>query len=320
MSRLLEATYRVEQTHFWFRGLTRFVRPLIEQAVAGRDRPEILDCGCGTGANMKMLSAFGRVTGFDITFAGPVFARTYAQTRLAQASVLAIPLADASFDFVTAFDVLQSLHDGEEPLALAEMRRVLKPGGFLMVNTAALPFLRGQHAVFGDEVRRSTRSQLRARLERAGFAVVRLTYTNFTLLPFMIPVRLTPAHHRSRIAGRDRRRHRRAAGGDQPRAHWTGGGRISGLALRQHADRKLTAGAGPQAVAAAATPRPYERPGRDAAPRACARIVEPPNVAAYGGKSDPRATPRPSETPCPDAPPRACAHRRPRPNVAAYGG
>ena len=191
MSRLLEATYRVEQTHFWFRGLTRFVRPLIEQAVAGRDRPEILDCGCGTGANMKMLSAFGRVTGFDITFAGPVFARTYAQTRLAQASVLAIPLADASFDFVTAFDVLQSLHDGEEPLALAEMRRVLKPGGFLMVNTAALPFLRGQHAVFGDEVRRSTRSQLRARLERAGFAVVRLTYTNFTLLPFMIPVRLT---------------------------------------------------------------------------------------------------------------------------------
>src|SRR4026209_572019 len=111
MSRLLEATYRVEQTHFWFRGLARLVPPLSEQAVARHESPEILDCGCGTGANMRMLSAFGRVTGFDITFAGPVFARTYAQTRLAQASVTAIPLADGTFDFVTAFDVLQSLHD-----------------------------------------------------------------------------------------------------------------------------------------------------------------------------------------------------------------
>ncbi len=191
MSRLLEATYRVEQTHFWFRGLTRFVRPLIEQAVAGRDRPEILDCGCGTGANMRMLGAYGRVTGFDITFAGPMFARTYAQTRLAQASVTAIPLANEAFDFVTAFDVLQSLHDDEEARALAEMRRVLKPGGYLMINTAALPFLRGQHAVFGSEVRRTTRSQLRARLERFDFTIARLTYTNFSLLPFMIPVRLT---------------------------------------------------------------------------------------------------------------------------------
>ena len=191
MSRLLEATYRVEQTHFWFRGLARFVRPLIERAVAGRVHPDILDCGCGTGANMKMLSAYGRVTGFDITFAGPVFARTYAQTRLAQASVVAIPFADATFDFVTAFDVLQSLHDDEETQALAEMRRVLKPGGFLMINTAALRFLRGQHAVFGSEVRRSTRRELRARLEGAGFTIARLTYTNFTLLPFMIPVRVT---------------------------------------------------------------------------------------------------------------------------------
>lgn len=191
MSRLLEATYRVEQTHFWFRGLARFARPLIVQALDGVARPDILDCGCGTGANMKMLGAHGRVTGFDITWLGLEFAKSYEQRRLAQASVTAIPFADAAFDFVTAFDVLACLHDDEEQRALAEMRRVLRARGALLINTAALRILRGQHAVFGNEVRRLTRSRLKTTLEQAGFTVARLTYTNFSLLPLMVPVRLS---------------------------------------------------------------------------------------------------------------------------------
>jgi SAM-dependent methyltransferase len=191
MSRLLEETYRVEQSHFWFRGLAKFVRPLILRALDGVQQPEILDCGCGTGANMKMLGAYGRVTGFDITWAGLEFAREYEQKRLTQASVLSIPFADDAFHFVTAFDVLACLHDDEETRALGEMRRVLRPGGAVLINTAALAILRGQHAVFGNEVRRSRRGRLKAALERAGFSIVKLTYTNFSLLPLMFPVRLS---------------------------------------------------------------------------------------------------------------------------------
>jgi SAM-dependent methyltransferase len=191
MDRLLEATYRAEQTHFWFRGLARFAKPLIARAVNGVERPEILDCGCGTGANMRMLGAYGRVAGFDLTWAGLRFAQSYDQRRVAQATVTNIPFAESSFDLVTAFDLLACLHDDEEQRALAEMRRVLRPGGALLLNTAALPFLRGQHSVFAVEVRRSTRPRLRATLERAGFRVERLTYTNFSLLPLMVPVRLS---------------------------------------------------------------------------------------------------------------------------------
>ena len=191
MDRLLEATYRAEQHHFWFRGLVRFARPLVEQAVAGVSAPEILDCGCGTGANMKRLSEYGRVTGFDISAAGPAFAQSYDQRRLVQASVTAMPFAEAKFDLVTVFDMLACLDDQAERRALAEIRRVLRPSGHVLINTAALPFLRGQHAVFGSEVRRLTKPRLRAALERAGFAVSRITYTNFSLLPLMIPVRLT---------------------------------------------------------------------------------------------------------------------------------
>jgi SAM-dependent methyltransferase len=190
MERLLEATYRAEANHFWFRGLAEFSDPLIRQAVAGVAAPEILDCGCGTGANMKRLSKHGRVAGLDLTWTGLLFAKSYGQRRLVHASATDIPFADGRFDLVTAFDVLACLDDARERRALVEMWRVLRPGGAILINTAALRILRGQHAVFASEVRRARRGSLRAALERAGFQIIRLTYTNFSLLPVVLPVRL----------------------------------------------------------------------------------------------------------------------------------
>lgn len=58
-----------------------------------------------------------------------------------------------------------------------------------IVNVAALSVLRGNHSLFGSEVRRSTRRRLRRVLTHAGFEIMRLTYTNFTLFPLMLAVR-----------------------------------------------------------------------------------------------------------------------------------
>jgi hypothetical protein len=73
--------------------------------------------------------------------------------------------------------------------ALNEMYRVLRPGGQAIINVAALPALRGNHSVLGGEVRRYRRAELKSHLERAGFTVLRITYTNFTLLPLIAGVR-----------------------------------------------------------------------------------------------------------------------------------
>ena len=189
MDRLLEATHRAERQHFWFRGFRAFVRPLIDEALAGRQRPQILDCGCGTGANMLMLGAYGSTFGFDITWRGLELAHGYGRLRLAQASITQIPFVSDRFDLVTAFDVLYALSDEQEADAVAEAFRVLRPGGSLLINVAALTVLRGSHSVFGGEVRRSTRRRLRAVLSRGGFEIVRLTYTNFSLFPLMLAVR-----------------------------------------------------------------------------------------------------------------------------------
>jgi ubiquinone/menaquinone biosynthesis C-methylase UbiE len=189
MKPFFEATYLAEQRHFWFQGLERFSTPLIERALAGRARPLILDCGFGTGANMARLARYGEVTGFDVSMGGVEYARLYGQHRLARASITAVPFSSSTFDLVTAFDVLACLEEDEIGAALAEVWRVLKPGGAFLLNTAALGILRGSHAVFGQEVHRASRRSLRRMLERQRFRVDRLTYTNCSLFPLMIVVR-----------------------------------------------------------------------------------------------------------------------------------
>jgi ubiquinone/menaquinone biosynthesis C-methylase UbiE len=189
MDRLLQQTYLAEHQHFWFKGFRRFVRPLLERAAAGRNDLRILDCGCGTGANLEMLDAFGTTTGFDLTRVGLDFARQYGRRRLAQASITHIPFRSAHFDLVTSFDVLYCLDDMQEALAMSEFARVLKPGGSLVLNVAALEVLRGTHSVAAYEVRRYRRTTMRAALSKAGLVVDRLTYTNASLFPLMLAVR-----------------------------------------------------------------------------------------------------------------------------------
>ena len=239
MDRLLEATYQVEQQHFWWKGLRSFARPLVADALADRPDPRILDCGCGTGANLVMLGEFGHASGFDVSFRGLELAHRYGQWRVTQARITEMPFGDESFDLVTAFDVLYSLSEEEEAAALAEILRVLKPGGTLIVNVAALTILRGNHAVFGAEVRRSTRRRLRQLLTSAGFRVTRLTYSNASLFPLMLTVRTGQRLMGLGDPGRGRHGRRPASGSRQRAADPATAHRGPRSAPRGHAHRQL---------------------------------------------------------------------------------
>lgn len=181
MDELLRATARAEARHFWFRGFRAFVRPLLAQALSGVSAPRVLDCGCGTGANLELLSRYGVTFGFDLSATGLRLGREAGRVRLARARVTAAPFLSESFDLVTSFDVLYSLDDADEHKAVSEMYRVVRAGGFAVINVAAMDMLRGDHSVLSHERRRYSRESLRALLVGEGFEVLRLTYTNAAL-------------------------------------------------------------------------------------------------------------------------------------------
>jgi SAM-dependent methyltransferase len=186
---LLRATARAEARHFWFRGLRYFVTPILRQATMDLAYPLLLDCGCGTGNNLELLGKFGRAYGFDLTTVGLRIGRQAGRTRLAQATVSAMPFPSDTFDVVTSFDVLVTLGEDEERDAAAEMCRVARPGGHVVINVAAMPFLHGDHSILSRERRRYSRLTLERLITSVGLDVVRITYTNALLVPPLAIVR-----------------------------------------------------------------------------------------------------------------------------------
>jgi SAM-dependent methyltransferase len=187
MEDLLELTGRAEATHFWFRGFRKFVAPVIAGLTRGRPGLRLVDCGCGTGHNLRLLRPHGRAFGFDVSAAG--LARAHATgLTVARGDVTRIPFASGAFDVATSFDVLQCVEADVD--AVREMARIVRPGGVVVVTLAALDALRGDHAEVWQEVRRYTPASARRLIEAAGLRPERVSFMFASLFPLMASVRL----------------------------------------------------------------------------------------------------------------------------------
>ena len=193
---MLEATARAEDQHFWFRGLRRNARVLLHPLFGGRRDLVILDCGSGTGRNLDWLGEFGFAVGVERSETGLRIGRAHGR-RLLRGTVTQLPVADATIDLVTSFDVLYCLEERAERAAAREMWRVLKPGGFALVNAAALDILHGSHSTLTMEQRRYTPRRLASLLTEAGFSIARMTFTNAVTFPLTLAARL-----KDRLTGR----------------------------------------------------------------------------------------------------------------------
>ena len=168
----------VEDRHWWYAVL----RSQVQHALAGRLRPcgVLLDAGCGTGGMLEFLQ--GRmgdlnVAGVDAVEEAVKHCHQRGLSTVQLGSVEALPYADAVFDAVLSLDVLY--HDGViEKRALAEMGRVLRPNGLLVLNLPAFEGLRGSHDVAVSGARRYGASQVRMLLEHSSFAVEIIHYWN----------------------------------------------------------------------------------------------------------------------------------------------
>lgn len=179
-------TLAVEDHHWWYRGRRR----IVADAVARLALPagaRILDAGCGSGRNLELLTAFGAVTGLEPSGASLEVARGRGVGRVVAGSIEAMPFDDGSFDVATSLDVIEHTDDAA---ALAELRRVVRPGGVLLVTVPTYPALWGPHDVVNRHRRRYTRSSLLEAAAAAGWAPVSTTHFNALLLAPAAALRL----------------------------------------------------------------------------------------------------------------------------------
>src|SRR5262249_19298355 len=176
----------VEGHHWWYGGMRAIAASIIDGAYAGRSDLDILDAGCGSGGNAHFLRRYGKGTGIDLAAEALALGKTSVRGRLARGSVLAIPCLGASFDLVTSFEVLYHRAVPDELMALREARRVLRPGGRLLVRLPAYQFLLRRHDREVHTRQRYTAGRVRALLQAGGFAVERCTYINTLLFPLAV--------------------------------------------------------------------------------------------------------------------------------------
>jgi SAM-dependent methyltransferase len=177
--------FRVEQEHWWYTGRRKILAGFVEEIcrqVTDR-RPRILDVGCGTGANLLMLSEYGEAEGVDISEDALAFCRERGLDKVRLGAGEKLPYEDGTFDLVTALDVVEHMDD--DLAGLREMRRVLRPGGRVLLFVPTFMFLWGLQDDVSNHRRRYRLPELRRVLEQAGFEIERTTYANIT---FFLPI------------------------------------------------------------------------------------------------------------------------------------
>lgn len=163
-----------EEQYWWYAVLHRLVLKELRALVpAGA---QVLDAGCGTGGMLARLGRW-RAFGVDVSSAAIAHCQRRGLPRVTPADVNRLPFQDATFDAVLSLDVLyhQQVQEGH---ALAEMGRVLRPGGVMILNVPAFDCLRGEHdrAVCGT--RRYKICHVRERLAAHSLEPVMTHYWN----------------------------------------------------------------------------------------------------------------------------------------------
>lgn len=95
----------------------------------------VLDAGCGEGVLVDEYAGRLHIEGLD---------PNYSSDRVKTGSLTALPYGDGRFDRALCLDVLEHLTFEEQPVAIAELHRVIRPGGELLVSIPNLAHLQSR--------------------------------------------------------------------------------------------------------------------------------------------------------------------------------
>ena len=151
--------------YWWYQARSEMLHTVLGPYVGSPQR--VLDVGSADGPSVGWLTATQKVS-LDLD------SRGLRPPTGVCGSVLALPFADAAFEVVGAFDVVE--HCDPEDVALAELRRVLEPAGRLLMSVPAYQWAWSDHDVRAGHHRRYTQRRIVRAVEGAGLTVLRSTY------------------------------------------------------------------------------------------------------------------------------------------------
>jgi SAM-dependent methyltransferase len=179
----------VEDRHWWFVGRRRLIAEVIARFARLPGPALILEAGCGTGGNLKMLSRFGAVSAFEPEAAARASAAERGLYDVRGGSLPdAVPFESVRFDLAVMLDVLEHLDD--DVAALKALAGRLKRDGQVLVTVPAYRFLWTHHDEARHHKRRYTRARLLKVAREAGLTPTFSSYANTLLFPAILLMRL----------------------------------------------------------------------------------------------------------------------------------
>jgi SAM-dependent methyltransferase len=183
---------QVERDLWWYRALHGLVLDTLRTSFSTRDAV-IVDAGCGTGGLMMHLGENGYhgVRGFDLSEYAVAACRDRGlDVELDGLEHIGRRYPEGALDVIISNDNLYFLDASAQQHFVAACRRLLKPGGLLIMNVPALAAFRGIHDVSVGIQSRLSRGEVRRLLDAAGFETIRETYWPFFVSPAIYLVRL----------------------------------------------------------------------------------------------------------------------------------
>ena len=173
----IENMANLEDDHWWYRER----RYLIAQAIEGLPPGRALDIGAAAGGNTAVLQSAGwQATALEFSETGVDLARSRG-LDVVQGDARSIPFPDDHFGLVVAYDVLE--HIEEDDQVVAEIARVVHPGGRVLIAVPADPRLWSAHDEAVGHVRRYTREELVRLFQNERFTIDQLRSWNVLLRP-----------------------------------------------------------------------------------------------------------------------------------------
>jgi SAM-dependent methyltransferase len=175
---------KVEGEHWWFVAKRNVIKRFMPKMAK-----KLLDIGAGTGGLIKHLRAEGiEAVGIEASKIG-IENSGSAKPWMTYGQAEKLPWRANSFEVVTCIDVLY--HKGVPVKeTLAEMRRVLKPGGTMIVFDCAFNWLAGPHDIEVEARERFTREKLVRLVKKSGMKIQYSSYVFFFLFPMIVLSRL----------------------------------------------------------------------------------------------------------------------------------